>query len=405
MIRKYPELFRVVLQHDFYAGHSGRDLILRPSSATQRLMQQYGLVWGARPEGYLMACCQEGTAAPKLSGLKETAVLRFFLECKHPWFLNITAVPFFNPAAYTLYFDNLNASLQGTQPFSLAQAASAGAADLLPVRGAEFTVEPASGKILALHDAQNQAIFSGSDIPAENSKEWVWRSLNDRDRPNAFRINLAAFPPGKYSLDTGSDEREWFFYAGAEHRPGDLAVVDIYLGRESAGMVPPPHQPLPMTATGPFFLLSFGARSTYWRYFAISSDDKAILNLEEAPALPKEINSPAAPQPTPFFQIEPPRLLRSGAKTAIPVSASTWRPLQEKPDPASRPPKLKFTKKKENGDFNSDIELPNPDWRSISHETPVAEDHIPPLPADWRSISPEGEVTVLNIYSDMYIYL
>ncbi|MCK6690875.1 MAG: hypothetical protein L6Q97_02105 [Thermoanaerobaculia bacterium] len=389
MIKQYNDLFRLAPRHSFYADGKARDLVLAPAPATLRLMERYDLRWGQDENGYVLVYGRESSNPPRLSWLGEPLALRFFLRSKHPYFLNITDVPFYQPGKQILYFDNLRAAA-AAQPFALSSSAITGGADLLPVYPSGFEFEPSGGNILSLRDARNRVLAAAAEVEsaaagAEQTNaapdtfmpperhEPVWAPLPNTAVQGRFRINLSGLPPGKYGLETAPDQVSWFFFGGQEIRPADLGVADVYIGTASASMVPPPLAAGGLAAPPRQFQIAFEARTTRWRYFLINRNRLAFDQIE--------VNDGKTAL---GFQAMESRPLPGGTETAIPLLSDAAFPLRERPEWRY---KLKLSKNNGNGAASGipvTLDLPSP---------------------DWRRITPEGRGAEQQVYSDMYIYL
>lgn len=369
MIRNFVELFRLSLPHGFYKDGRGRDFVLSPSAATRQIMQKHDLRWGQKQDEFIMLYAREADIAPKLAQLDLPEVLRFFIQSTDPYFFNITKIPFFRSDAELLYFDNLNIETDQSQTISLAQAEKVSKNDLLPLRAASFVFESATGAILALRDVHNQVLVANDTL---STTEPSWVALGQTEHPNAYRVNLRAFPPGKYGLELGADQIWWFYLADPDRNLHDIGVVDIHLGKETAGMLALP----PRVATVPqpiqHFQLPFEARATRWRYYVINRSQIDFDRLEVT-----NVGKEA-------FRQDPPRLLRSGTQMAIPVFSEQVLLLQER---QALKPKLRLVKENTNNGFNAGtttVDLPTP---------------------DGQTITPEEQGNEHSVYSDMYIYL
>ncbi len=369
MIKHFTELFRISLPHGFYADGRGRDFVLNPSVATQQIMQKHEMRWGEKQGEFIMLYTREADTAPKLAHLDLPEVLRFFIQSTDPYFFNITRIPFFRSDAELLYFDNLNIETDQDLAISLAQAGKVSKNDLLPLRAANFVFEPTTGAILALRDAHNQILVSND---SQSTTKPTWIASEQTGRPNTYLLNLQAFSPGKYGLETGADQIWWFYLGDSDRNLHDIGVVDIHLGKETGGMLTLPPRDAAMPYPVKHFQLPFEARATRWRYYVINHSQLDFDRLEVT-----NVGKEA-------FRQGPPRLLWSGNQMAIPVFSEQVLLLQER---QALKPKLRLIKENTNNGFNSGtttIDLPTPDEQTITPEEKDNED---------------------GIYSDMYIYL
>lgn len=365
MIKAYPTLFQISLQHAFYADGRAKDLVLAPTPATQHLMRQYDMLWGEHSYTYTMVYGHETGCDAKLTYLKvqEPVILRFILRSTSPYFLHITDLPFFQPGETLLYLDNIT----GLQPVS----ENVSKSDLLPVYGSSFRVK----SILALRNAQHQDLGQ-----MDEDKKHYWTPVDRANLSLGYQVDLQTFAPGKYGYDTAPGQTTWFYYAGSEIRPGDLGVVDIYLGRGSDTMVSPPAISIDSALSNdprliinpvsvPNFQIAFGNRETFWRYYVIDKNNLAP-------------DSMMVDDGTRFTVDDQSEDMRSGVHQAKLFISNTAIGIKERPTEKLR---LKLIKTKVVNELNgtmTTLDLPTPDWRHISAEK-------------------GGE----KVYSDMYIYL
>ena len=369
MIRNFVELFRISLPHGFYKDNRGRDFVLNPSVATRQIMQKHDMRWGEKQGEFIMLYAREVDIVPKLAQLDLPEVLRFFIQSTDPYFFNITRIPFFRADAELLYFDNLKIETDQDQAISLAQAGKVSKNDLLPLRASNFVFEPATGAILALRDAHHQVLVTND---TQSATEPTWIASGQTGRPNTYQLNLRAFPPGKYGLEIGTDQIWWFYLGDSDRNLHDIGVVDIHLGKETAGMVALPPRDAAMLRPIKHFQLPFEARATRWRYYVINRSQLDFDRLEVT-----NVGKEA-------FRQDPPRLLRSGIQMAIPVFSEQVLLLQER---QALKPKLRLIKENTNNGFNAGtttFDLPTP---------------------DGQTITPEEQGNEHSVYSDMYIYL
>jgi hypothetical protein len=307
---------------------------------------------------------ETGNAA-KLTYLKvqEPVILRFILRSNSPYFLHITDLPFFQPGETLLYLDNIT----GLQP----GAENVSKTDLLPVYGSSFRVK----SILALRNAQHQDLGQ-----MDEDKKHYWTPIDRANLALGFEVDLQSFAPGKYGYDTAPGQTTWFYYAGTEIRPGDLGVVDIYLGRGSDTMVSPPAKSMDPALSNdprlvinptsvPNFQIAFGNRETFWRYYVIDKNNLAP-------------DSMMVDDGTRFTVGDNLEDMRSGVHQAKQIISNTAIGIKERQPEKLR---LKLIKTRGGSNLNSTtatLDLPTPDWRRITAEK-------------------GGEM----VYSDMYIFL
>ena len=360
MIRHFVELYRIAIEHRYYANNQGRDVVLSPTPATLRLMQQYDLQWGKRGDQFVMLFARESGLRPKITTIEPNQALCFFLYSHDPNFMNFTDISFFHPKQQILYFDNTKTS--GSS--SIAQLDIVSNQDLLPVYGSRFEVKLSSGDIVALLDARQQIIAqAGQGDP----KDLPWRV--EENAPST-QVDLRSFSPGKYGLQTASGHIDWFYCAEPERQLHHYGIVVIYLDEAS---IQGANSTESKASVDPFKIV-FEARSTLWRYYVINRSELAFDQLQVT-----NVGKEA-------FEVAEPRALRSGTQKAIPVFSKTPLKLQER---QQLKPKLSLIQQKNNNEFTTSptqFDLPTPDVQSITPEQPVDE--------------PNAEQV---IYSDMYI--
>ena len=175
--------------------------------------------------------------------------------------------------------------------------------------------------------------------------------------------------------------------------PGDLGVIDLYVGRGEFMLAPPTEA----NATPILYHLQFGARHTRWRYYFISKSQpevsvhlvKNLQSLLQASAVivwgdKLSGDSAGTADQTVEVEEEAPRTLGGSSQTAVPVSLKEALPMSEI---SHRKPQIKLTRKNNTG-------TASPHTVTIALPTP-----------DWRQIAPEQRPTGLVVFSEMYIYL
>lgn len=362
MIRHFVELYRIAIEHRYYANSQGRDIVLSPTPSTIGLMQQYDLQWGKRGDQFVMLFAKESDLRPKITRIEPNQALCFFLNSHDPHFMNFTDISFFQPKQQILYFDNGKTS----QSSSIAQLDLVSNQDLLPVYGSRFEVKLSSGAIVALLDARQQIIAqAGQGDP----KDLPWQV---EENATSAQIDLRSFSPGKYGLQTASGHIDWFYCAEPERQLHHYGIVVIYLDEASIQGA----YSTESKASVETFKIVFEARSTLWRYYVINRSELAFDQLQVT-----NVGNEG-------FEVAEPRVLRSGTQTAIPVFSKTPLKLQEQ---QQLKPKLNLIQQKNNNVFTTNstqVDLPTPDVQAITPERPADD--------------PNAERV---IYSDMYIYL
>jgi hypothetical protein len=135
-MKKYFPLFRIALLHNFYPAALGKGLVLTPAPATIPLMRRYDLLGRSDGHEYFVFYGREmGSTStlnpPALAYVEKPFGLRFILGIEHPYFFNITALPFPKNALEKLHFHNLRPHIANGQSLSLANGPHAGVEDLL----------------------------------------------------------------------------------------------------------------------------------------------------------------------------------------------------------------------------------------------------------------------------------
>lgn len=322
--------------HNFHVGGLGQGLTLELVPETRALMRINDLLLRKVGTEYHVLYGRESWRASNLAQIKTAIGLRFILKSENPGFLNITELPLDRWHEERLYFHNLRLP-EGDIHF-LSQNNTIGAADLAPP--ARLPCDIVRGL---------------SDLPL---------TLLPQDPPKPiFSLGLA--PP--------DIPCSWADFGVS---PGDLGIVDIFIGRAAMMLNPPVDMAAP--AVVPNYRLHFEARHTRWRYYLMN---------QEGP-LPEtvQITDPnSTPESNPLaLEDEGTRTLPGTGQTARIFSLKEPAALAERPD---RRLKLQYTlppdPARTNGN-NGSIDLPVP---------------------NGQKISPQMDSAGMSVFSDLFIYL
>ena len=297
-------------------------------------MRRYDLLLRKEGSTYIIMFGREDWKSSSLAQIRRAVGLRFVLKSEDPYFLNITEIPFFKWSEERFYFHNLHLP-EGTEHY-LSHRSTVGAADLVPP--AQLPCELIQGM---------------SDVPL---------TLRLQESPKPI-MTLGQEPPPEPVMCKWED-------FGVT--PGNLGIVDIYVGRTDMMLRPP--SGMSVLEQVPTYQLHFQARATRWRYHLINqggslpevtqvlADGKKILDLED----------------------EGTRSLQTTNQTARVFSLKEALTLEERPKQRL---KLQYTLKNE-------PERPNGSTGSVDLPVP-----------DGRKISPLMESSEILIFSDIFVYL
>jgi hypothetical protein len=371
-MKRYHDLFRLALRHTFFREDLARDLHLAPFAATVALARRYDLRWALK--GNVLEVCygQESHRQSPLAYLGEPASLHFTLRCSNPYFQNITALPEHGDDRI-LYFSNAGKPVaDASTPIALNVSDFAGSADLLPLHGQVFELAPEPGDIQALLDSRGRKVAVPTTEQPPPREDLAVRLRADGLREIVLPSWLEA---GQYSLDTVAGEPYRFFYGQREGQSGDLAVIEIRLGREGAPIVRTPTGEAPVQPVD--FQLYFQALSTNWRWHLLPQTVQGIepvglevVDQQSSRTLAIEIGQTPVP-------------LRSGKGMALPVWLKDPVALREQPGlaPQLRLPTGGNGSGKAAGTLVANLPTPDP----------------------YRNLVTDPEAA--RIYSDMYVYL
>lgn len=123
-------LFRIAFRHTFYASEATKEFSLSPTQSTMVLFRRYNLLWRADSSGYTLYYTKEKDTPPSLAYADHLTTFEFILRSEHPYFFNITEVPFEKISSHKFHLHNRRVYTDVEQPFSLAERDSVGDGDL-----------------------------------------------------------------------------------------------------------------------------------------------------------------------------------------------------------------------------------------------------------------------------------
>lgn len=251
MIKQFLPLFRIALRHHFYADQTGTGLLLSPSPLTLQHMRRYDLHWRADGSDYIMYYGEEEGKAAALTYMEQAAVLRFFLRSEHPFFFNITDVPFPKSALEKFHLHNLRPQPDSGQPLSLAKGDTVGSEDVIST---DIGLRPADLGVVDIHFAgmsNNKPIpapATGADgsLPPEhlyrisfNARETHWRYfVVNRNLPDLESMEVIAegkiFNKGKDDHSPAKPEACKIFDHGAPRTLRTLGQTAVPISSKCA---------------------------------------------------------------------------------------------------------------------------------------------------------------------------
>jgi len=344
----YRPLFKVQTRHTFYLGAASvDDFSVRPTAATQALLEQRGLLFKAEAGRFgVYAEVQPGSEPAQLSREigSENLVFSFQLEAINPYLFNISRLAQHRPGRELFCFDNLRDdqadgehylgdSVAGQRlgtPLTLQSSSIVDYAFTNPVASAQLTLSDRFGKQL---DSQLVEAPAGQGLLSDHRYDLS---------------NIPGVGPGRYRLQDNHGGEQLFYYDPQQFGGRVFGVIELFnrtdqLTPDSTDRVPNAYRFLDgdQIIAPDFFTLQLESRSTRWRYIVNKKyNNNAITLAQLAVSGPVTFARDDTPTQTVFTAQDP--LPLSEAQQAVTL-AHNGTEIRNLPNPTSKSPLLGST--------------------------------------------------------------
>lgn len=259
----YTRFFDVVISHAYYDTAENQDFDILPTAETVALLARFNLLFKTTASGFTVLYELDPSQAAKvpLKPVGQDLVLRFALQPRHPYVLQISDLPLDQSPFY--WFHNLNDNLQAGTAY-LSDVASGGtfasAADRLNLRPEQFALDfPVAGPVakLELFDTFGGLVLSGVHTAVAG-------------RVSTF-IDVSSSGSGRFTLKLDGVIKEKLYADSALARARAFGVVEIRFTSQA----PTDYRLLKDDGSPQFrrFAVRLANRSVTWRYFVVPRFD------------------------------------------------------------------------------------------------------------------------------------
>lgn len=284
----YKPLFQVRLRHTFYQkGVSLSDFRVKPTPATETLLQDRGLVFRHEPDHFAVYAEVAPDTEPgelKRAIGDENLCWRFLLEPLHPYLFNISQLDHYRVGRELFCFDNLRDDRADGRLYLGDSLAAARLGDPVALQGSEtlhyrFQTAVSSAQ-LSLFDRFGNLLDSLQlQVPPGEG------------RTREFRYDLSGVPgmrAGRYRLQDDQGGELSFYYDPALFGGNVFAVIELFNRTDertpdNSNRVPPAYRFLDGDQlTGlEAFTLQLERRNTRWRYIVSKKYDNNDVTLAQ----------------------------------------------------------------------------------------------------------------------------
>jgi hypothetical protein len=245
----YNKLFTIRLMHEYYADNVCKDFIIRPTTSTQKLLRNYGILFKSLANGaVLLYEASDNSGTPKFP--IDTAIgLRFGLYLQNPLFPNFTDVTFSSDTSAIHYFNNLNPAIAGQEHTIIDYATKISAPLPLTTKWLNLIKEDPSAAYVVLKDADDTTYKLGFNKTLDELKV---------DMSNYFEGTYSVQQYNKSGTPLGSSHT--FYYNKDLNGKMPYALFEVFLDDS--------YNPVnPVT-----YLFNFKSRETIWRYNILKNE-------------------------------------------------------------------------------------------------------------------------------------
>ncbi len=295
---KYKELLSLSVQQLFYQNGFCKkystspttDFVLVPTPECTTLMQRVDLVFRNTDQNAGMIVL--GRVLGKNGGgddllrfpVRTDDKLSFWILLRNPAVFNFDVLPVLSDTSKTFYFSNQVADLVAPRKGLHISSLSAGVdpvSDRIKKSGSDYAYHHSA--TVAAGDAVVKHTLSGVEVEA--------RAFVNQSGASDLFFDLRSLPLGCCKLFINHIDVEDFYHTGNDVPQGLFGVIEIALSPSISSNYRVVEPDRSLTATRPFYNLTFVNRSTLWRY---------TLNLEKNSPLYLEMSALPPLQQTEF---------------------------------------------------------------------------------------------------------
>lgn len=219
LLTKYRELFRVVVQHDYFKSGLLNNLRITPANATLDVMRQYGLFFRQdSPSSFVVAYAIDPNGYVAIEDTNIPVQFTFWLHVDDVYFYNYTDLPFVLDNTI-FYFNNLDkdkVEIDGER-LTLSKQKFVTGEDKVAVAGALFTYEFA----YPMENVNVQVVNEMNEIVFDETLE---------GEAYACTVNLTEAAPGKHTLlIDGLEERSFYIHPSTMRKA--FGVIDVFVDK------------------------------------------------------------------------------------------------------------------------------------------------------------------------------
>lgn len=373
-MKKYHQLFRIDVKHDYFADGVLRGFTIEPTPYTQQLMRQYDLRLQNHAEGItIYSGLEEG--ALMTTSLSSLHNLCFLLKTQDPSFINYTDLPLLGQEGKKYYFSNIGLEQEaGLSTKRLQKAAFVSEQDgllfhplfyqhLLPknTEKAQFTL-----KGLGQNAVDQDQVADWQFIPMETSPE---------GKAPVLQLDFTKSAWGKYELDIEGEDSINF------------GVMPDNIMLSTFGMI----EIMPQTESFEQYEISFQARKTSWRYYIINKSEIDITTLRINKGSANQLNGDAEEIPL----VQP---IEQNNKELSNGDKATLLELTEEMALKERPTEFMHLSFIDGDNKETKVNLPYANSQQIIPEIVETEE------TDENDFV-ESVKELSHVYSDIYVYL
>ncbi len=259
----FQVLFEVTIEHTYYEDDASTDFQVIPTEGTRKQLRNHGLLFRNTPSGFVVLAEVDETSAGGYVVRRppeRPTRYQFLLKQNTSDFLNYTDLPL-NPSGRSIYyFHNLQSN------------AANGTRYLHPpnkvTRNQQITLK--NGIFTTGSKVQESVRLVYDDLSLEYK-----RKIQD-PAGKKVQFDLTNYPNGRAELWADGTKKQTFYTINRRDMSGIFGIVDLF----HAASVPSDYRFIAGNETlqKQSYTLSFGRRSTYWKYLLFDRSEKKLEN-------------------------------------------------------------------------------------------------------------------------------